>query len=37
MGFDLVISGMASTDAEMSVVPAMVAERLGVPQLTFAG
>jgi len=36
MGFDLVLCGMASTDAEMSVVPAMVAERLGVPQLTFA-
>jgi len=36
IGFDLVICGMASTDAEMSVVPAMVAERLGVPQLTFA-
>lgn len=35
-GFDLVITGMASTDAEMSVVPAMVAERLGVPQVTFA-
>ena len=28
---------MGSTDAEMSVVPAMVADRLGVPQLTFAG
>jgi electron transfer flavoprotein beta subunit len=27
---------MASTDADMSVVPAMVAERLGVPQLTLA-
>jgi electron transfer flavoprotein beta subunit len=37
VGFDLVITGMASTDAEMSVVPAMLAERLGVPQLTFAG
>lgn len=36
IGFDLVICGMASTDAEMSVVPAMVAERLGVPQLTLA-
>ena len=36
IGFDLVLCGMASTDAEMSVVPAMVAERLGVPQLTFA-
>jgi electron transfer flavoprotein beta subunit len=35
-GFDLVVTGMASTDAEMSVVPAMVAERLGVSQLTFA-
>jgi electron transfer flavoprotein beta subunit len=35
-GFDLVVTGMASTDAEMSVVPAMVAERLGVPQVTFA-
>jgi electron transfer flavoprotein beta subunit len=35
-GFDLVITGMASTDAEMSVVPAMVAERLGVGQVTFA-
>jgi electron transfer flavoprotein beta subunit len=33
MGFDLVLSGMASTDAEMSVVPAMVADRLGVPAL----
>ena len=30
-GFDLVICGMASTDAEMSVIPSMVAERLGVP------
>jgi electron transfer flavoprotein beta subunit len=36
MTFDLVLCGMASTDAEMSVVPAMLAERLGVPQLTFA-
>jgi electron transfer flavoprotein beta subunit len=35
-GFDLVITGMGSTDAEMSVLPAMVAARLGVPQLTFA-
>ena len=37
IGFDLVVCGMASTDAEMSVVPAMLAERLGVPQVTFAG
>jgi electron transfer flavoprotein beta subunit len=35
-GFDLIICGMASTDAGMSVIPAMLAERLGVPQLTFA-
>jgi electron transfer flavoprotein beta subunit len=35
-GFDLVLSGMSSTDAEMSVVPAMVAQRLGIPQVTFA-
>lgn len=35
-GFDLVVCGMASTDAEMSVLPAMVAARLEVPQVTFA-
>jgi electron transfer flavoprotein beta subunit len=34
--FDLVLCGMASTDGSMSVVPAMLAERLGVPQVTFA-
>lgn len=34
MGFDLVISGMASTDGAMGVVPALLAERLGVPQVT---
>jgi electron transfer flavoprotein beta subunit len=33
---DLVIFGSESTDARMSVVPAMVAERLGRPMLTFA-
>jgi electron transfer flavoprotein beta subunit len=33
---DLVVCGMASTDGEMSVVPAMLAERLGLPQATFA-
>ena len=27
---------MASTDGSMGVVPAMLAERLGVPQVTFA-
>ncbi|MBA2697207.1 MAG: electron transfer flavoprotein subunit beta/FixA family protein [Nocardioidaceae bacterium] len=32
---DLVVCGMASTDGSMSVVPAMVAERLGLPQVTF--
>jgi len=32
---DLVVFGSESTDARMSVVPAMVAERLGLPQLTF--
>jgi electron transfer flavoprotein beta subunit len=35
-GADLVICGMASTDGSMSVVPAMLAERLGLPQVTFA-
>ena len=33
-GFDLVISGMASTDGTTGVVPALLAERLGVPQVT---
>jgi electron transfer flavoprotein beta subunit len=33
---DLVITGMASTDGTMSVVPAMLAERLGLPQVTLA-
>jgi electron transfer flavoprotein beta subunit len=36
IGFDLVVCGMASTDAEMSVIPAMVAHRLGLPQVTLA-
>ena len=34
-GYDLVVCGMASTDGAMGVVPAMLAERLGVPQVTF--
>ncbi len=34
--FDLIIFGSESTDARMSVIPAMVAQRLGVAQLTFA-
>jgi electron transfer flavoprotein beta subunit len=33
---DLVVGGLASTDAGMSVVPAMLAERLGLPQVTLA-
>ncbi|MFF3735715.1 electron transfer flavoprotein subunit beta/FixA family protein, partial [Streptomyces sp. NPDC002476] len=33
-GFDLVIGGMASTDGGGGVVPALLAERLGVPQVT---
>lgn len=33
---DLVLTGMASTDGGMGVVPAMVAERLGIPQVTYA-
>ncbi|MFC5178466.1 electron transfer flavoprotein subunit beta/FixA family protein [Nocardioides taihuensis] len=33
---DLVMCGMASTDAAMSVVPAMLAERLDLPQVTLA-
>ncbi len=34
--WDVVIFGSESTDARMSVVPAMVAEHLGRPQLTYA-
>ena len=33
---DLVITGMASTDGETSLVPAQLAERLALPQVTFA-
>ncbi|MFB8124985.1 electron transfer flavoprotein subunit beta/FixA family protein [Streptomyces bacillaris] len=33
-GYDLVICGMASTDGVMGVLPALLAERLGVPQVT---
>jgi len=36
VGFDLVIAGAESTDARTGVIPAMLAERLGVPQLTLA-
>ncbi|GGO64944.1 electron transfer flavoprotein subunit beta/FixA family protein [Nonomuraea cavernae] len=34
IGFDLVILGSESTDARTGVLPAMLAERLGAPQLT---
>jgi electron transfer flavoprotein beta subunit len=34
--WDLVVLGSESTDAKMSVIPAMLAERLGRPQLSFA-
>jgi electron transfer flavoprotein beta subunit len=33
---DIVLLGVESTDARMSVIPAMLAERLGEAQLTFA-
>ena len=35
-GFDVILFGSESTDARMSVIPSMVAERLGMAQLTFA-
>lgn len=36
LGFDLVLCGMASTDAATSVVPSMLAERLGVAEIAHA-
>jgi electron transfer flavoprotein beta subunit len=33
-GYDLVLTGMASTDGGMGVLPAILAERLGIPQVT---
>ncbi|GMA20206.1 electron transfer flavoprotein subunit beta/FixA family protein [Arsenicicoccus piscis] len=33
---DLVLTGMASTDGTMGLVPAMLAERLGLPMATYA-
>src|SRR5580692_6545424 len=36
IGFDLVILGAESTDARTGVLAAMLAERLGVPQLSYA-
>ena len=35
--YDLVMCGMASTDGEMGVVPAMIAERLGLPHVGYLG
>jgi electron transfer flavoprotein beta subunit len=34
---DLILTGMASTDGSMSVVPAMLAERLGIAHVGFVG
>jgi electron transfer flavoprotein beta subunit len=36
VGFDLVILGSESTDARMGVLAAMLAERLGIPQVSLA-
>ena len=36
IGFDLVILGSESTDARMGVMASMLAERLGVPQVSLA-
>ncbi len=33
---DLILTGMTSTDGAMGVVPSMLAERLGLPQVTLA-
>ncbi len=33
---DLILTGMASTDGSMGVVPTMLAERLGLPAVTYA-
>ncbi|GAA2814570.1 electron transfer flavoprotein subunit beta/FixA family protein [Streptomyces showdoensis] len=33
-GFDLIVCGMASTDGTMGVLPALLAERLNLPQAT---
>ncbi|MEV4102701.1 electron transfer flavoprotein subunit beta/FixA family protein [Nonomuraea sp. NPDC049649] len=36
LDYDIVLCGMASTDAGTGVIPALLAERLGIPQLTYA-
>jgi electron transfer flavoprotein beta subunit len=33
--YDLIFCGMASTDGELGVVPTLLAERLGIPAVTF--
>jgi electron transfer flavoprotein beta subunit len=33
--YDIVLCGMSSTDGEMGVLPAMLAERLGIAQVTY--
>lgn len=35
VGFDLAVAGEASTDGQVGALPAMIAERLGVPHLTY--
>jgi electron transfer flavoprotein beta subunit len=37
LDYDLILTGMSSTDGLMGVVPAMLAARLGLPQVTLAG
>ncbi|MFE2432769.1 electron transfer flavoprotein subunit beta/FixA family protein [Streptomyces sp. NPDC059373] len=36
LDYDLVLCGMSSTDGAMGVLPAMLAEHLGLPQVTYA-
>jgi electron transfer flavoprotein beta subunit len=36
MEYDLILAGAEATDAQMSVMPALLAERLGIPQLSGA-
>src|SRR6476646_6290354 len=36
MEYDLILCGAEATDAQMSVMPALLAERLGIPQLSGA-
>jgi electron transfer flavoprotein beta subunit len=36
LDYDLLVFGMTSTDAGMGVVPTLVAERLGIPAVTYA-